>query len=90
MSNSRLQLDWITQDVLDRVIGRQCDSGDDQDRAAFAAKASRSPEFYEYVQMMAYQLAEKSAQEVIAVALSIGIEIGLMLANEQPQEEDAA
>jgi hypothetical protein len=81
MSNSRLQLDWITQDVLDRVIGRQCDSGDDQDR---------SPEFYEYVQMMAYQLAEKSAQEVIAVALSIGIEIGLMLANEQPQEEDAA
>jgi hypothetical protein len=94
MGNVELRLDWITPDMLDRAIGRQCELGADADREAFATMAGGSREFVEYLDMLAHAFAferRRSLQEILATALSIGIEMGLALANEQPpKEEDAA
>lgn len=88
-NKTRLQLDWITPDMLDQAIGRQCELGADADREAFATMAGGSREFAEYIDMLAHAFAferKRSLQEILATSISIGIEIGLMLAEEQPQE----
>lgn len=68
--------------VLDSAIRRQTDYV--FDRAAFARACEASPEFMEYVNMLAASLnARNGAPEIIATAISLGVEIGMALAEER-------